>query len=145
MNKNKTESLIVLNKRSSTANFTWLLYLEKIIQKKFRLKKNISIALVSEIEIKNLNKVYRHKNKVTDVLSFNIDSAEILGEIVICLAKAKKQALEHKTSLKAELQLLTVHGILHLLGYDHELSEQEYLRQEKAQEKILALLKNYAN
>ena len=145
MNKHKTEPLIVLNKRSSTANFTWLLYLEKIIQKKFRLKKNISIALVSETEIKNLNKVYRHKNKVTDVLSFNIDSAEILGEIVICLAKAKKQAIEHKTSLRAELQLLTVHGILHLLGYDHELSEQEYLRQEKEQEKILALLKNYAN
>lgn len=145
MHKNKTEPLIVLNKRSCTANFTWLLHLEKIIQKKFKIKKNISIALVSEIEIKNLNKVYRHKNKVTDVLSFNIDSVEILGEIVICLAKAKKQALEHKHSLKAELQLLTVHGILHLLGYDHELSEQEYLRQEKEQEKILALLKNYAN
>lgn len=145
MHKNKAEPLIVLNKRSCTANFTWLLHLEKIIQKKFKIKKNISIALVSEIEIKNLNKVYRHKNKVTDVLSFNIDSVEILGEIVICLAQAKKQALEHKHSLKAELQLLTVHGILHLLGYDHELSEQEYLRQEKEQEKILALLKNYAN
>lgn len=145
MNKITSEPFIVLNKRSYRANFQWLAALEKIIKRRFQLKKSISLALVSEQEIQNLNKVYRHKNKVTDVLSFNIDSPENLGEIVICLEKAKAQALEHKVSLITELQLLTTHGILHLLGYDHELSEAEYLRQEKEQEKILTLLKKYAD
>ncbi|MBP9802284.1 rRNA maturation RNase YbeY [Patescibacteria group bacterium] len=135
------DSLLVLNKRSHKIDFSWLTDLEKIIKKRFKLKSSISIALVSPKEIQDLNKVYRHKNKVTDVLSFNIDSEENLGEIVICLEQAKKQALANKKTLKSELKLLTVHGILHLLGYDHELSEVEYLRQEKEQEKILALLK----
>ena len=137
----KKDSLLLLNKRSNKIDFSWLLDLEKIIQKRFKLKTCISIALVSPKEIQVLNKVYRHKNKVTDVLSFNIDSVENLGEIVICLDQAKKQALANKKSLQSELKLLTVHGILHLLGYDHELSDFEYLRQEKEQEKILALLK----
>ncbi len=131
---------LYLNKRGELADFSWLKTLEKIVSKKFKLKQAISIALVSELEIKNLNKVYRHKNKVTDVLSFNIDSTAILGEVVICLPVAKQQAKTNKKSLSSELKLLTTHGILHLLGYDHELSEAEYLRQEKIQNKILVEL-----
>lgn len=129
---------IYLNKRGSRANFSWLKNLEKIIAKKFKLKQAISLALVSETEIKNLNRVYRHQNKVTDVLSFNLDSPAILGEVVICLAQAKRQAKFHKKSLSAELKLLTIHGILHLLGFDHEKSEAEYQSQEIMQNKILA-------
>lgn len=132
---------IYLNKRGSQANFSWLKKLEKIIAKKFKLKQAISLALVSEQEIKDLNRVYRHKNKVTDVLSFNIDSAAILGEVVICLAVAKKQAENNKKSLSSELKLLTTHGILHLLGFDHEKSEVEYKKQELMQNKILTELK----
>lgn len=128
---------LYLNKRGETANFSWLKNLEKIIAKQFKLKQAISLALVSEQEIKNLNRVYRHQNKVTDVLSFNIDSAAILGEVVICLAVAKTQAQVHKKSLNAELKLLTVHGILHLLGFDHEKGELEYNKQEQMQTKIL--------
>lgn len=132
---------IYLNKRGEKANFSWLKQLENIIAKKFKLKQAISLALVSEKEIKDLNRVYRHKNKVTDVLSFNIDSAAILGEVVICLSQAKKQAETNKKSLSSELKLLTTHGILHLLGYDHEKSELEYQKQEIMQNKILAELK----
>lgn len=142
MNK-KTVSIFV-NKRSYSADFSWLLDLEKIIIKRFKLKKTISIALLSEKEIRELNRVYRRKDKVTDVLSFNIDSSENLGEVVICLAQTKKQATANHKTIKSELQLLTIHGILHLLGYDHELSEKEYLRQEKEQAIILKLLNKNA-
>jgi len=129
--------VLYLNKRGEQANFSWLKNLEKIISKEFKLKQAISLALVSEAEIKNLNRVYRHKNKVTDVLSFNLDSTAILGEVVICLDVAKKQAKENKKSLSAELKLLTIHGILHLLAFDHELNEAEYNKQEEMQNKIL--------
>src|SRR3989339_4721 len=112
--------VLYLNKRGEQANFSWLKNLEKIISKEFKLKQ-----------------VYRHKNKVTDVLSFNLDSTAILGEVVICLAVAKKQAKENKKSLSAELKLLTIHGILHLLAFDHELNEAEYNKQEEMQNKIL--------
>lgn len=136
------KKLIFVNKRGLKADFGWLENLEKIIAKRFKLKKTISVALVSNLEIQEFNKIYRHKNKVTDVLSFNMDSEEILGEVVICLEQTKKQAKERSQTIKSELQLLTVHGILHLLGYDHELSEKEYVRQEKEQVAILKLLKN---
>ena len=68
-------------------------------------------------------------------------SKEILGEIVICLEEAKKQALEKKKTIKSELKLLTVHGLLHLLGYDHEKSKKEEKRQEEKEKEILNLLK----
>ena len=139
--------LIVLNKRSYQANFNWLKDLEKILRSKKvnlnkkKLKKYVSLALISKREIKELNKLYRKKNKVTDVLSFNLNTKEILGEIVICLEQARKQAQEKKKSLKTELKLLTVHGFLHLLGYDHEKSKKEAREQEKKELEILNLLK----
>lgn len=129
-------NLVYINKRGYRVDFSWLDDFTKVVSKKFKIKKEISIALLSPLEIKKLNKIYRQKNKVTDVLSFNLDDEKILGEIVICLEQAKKQAKEKKISLQAELKLLVVHGTLHLLGYDHEVSEVEAERQEK-EEKLL--------
>ena len=141
------DSIIDLNKRGSAVDFTWLKDLEKILKsKKLRLdlkslKKYISLALVSKKEIKELNNVYRNKDSITDVLSFNLDTKEVLGEVVICLDQAKKQAKEKKNSIKSELKLLTIHGILHLLGYDHEISLKEAEKQENKEKEILELLK----
>lgn len=132
--------MIEINKRSNIADFSWLEKLDKIVKRRFKIKKTISIALVSDVEIKEYNRVYRNKNKVTDVLSFILDENEVLGEIVISLSQAKRQAKQNKKTIKSELQWLTVHGILHLLGYDHEKSEKEYLRQKKEEEEILKLL-----
>ncbi|MDQ5970446.1 MAG: putative rRNA maturation factor [Patescibacteria group bacterium] len=129
-------NLVYINKRGYRVDFSWLDDFTKVVSKKFKIKKEISIAILSPLEIKKLNKIYRQKNKVTDVLSFNLDDEKILGEIVICLEQAKKQAKEKKISLQAELKLLVVHGTLHLLGYDHEVSEVEAERQEK-EEKLL--------
>lgn len=129
--------ILNINKRSLVADFSWLPSLEKIIRSRFKIKRQISIALVSPQEIREMNRVYRRKDKVTDVLSFNMDGQEILGEIIICLPQAKKQAKEKKGTIKAELQLLTVHGILHLLGYDHEKNKKELLRQLATEQDIL--------
>ncbi len=131
------DSIISINKRGQRANFAWLADFSQVVAKRYKIKKEISVALLYPEEIKKLNKLYRQKNKVTDVLSFNLADKNILGEIVICLEQAKKQAKEKKTSLQAELKLLLAHGTLHLLGYDHEGSEVEADRQEKEEQILL--------
>src|SRR3989344_7866641 len=82
----------------------------------------VSLNLVSEARIKELNKKHRHKNKATDVLSFplneKIESRLLLGDIFICLSFAKKQTKSENTSMEGKIAQLTVHGLLHLLGYD---------------------------
>jgi probable rRNA maturation factor len=92
-------------------------------------KAELSIALVSDAQIKRLNKLYRNKDKPTDVLSFPIGEKVngwlILGDVVISVDTAKRQAQELGYSLEEELKRLLVHGLVHLLGYDHELGGEE--------------------
>lgn len=97
----------------------------------------VSVTIVSEEEIKALNKEHRGKDSITDVLSFPIlefdeegniidsefdydDDLVILGDIVICAKRAYEQAEEYGHSYIREFAFLTVHSMLHLLGYDHE-------------------------
>jgi len=88
----------------------------------------ISIVLVSPKKIRIINKKYRQKSCVTDVLSFSSGGpdkiypgqARNLGDILICLEQARIQAKAQNHSLKKELEILTVHGVMHLLGLDHE-------------------------
>lgn len=72
----------------------------------------LSLVIVGDKKIKELNKKYRNQNKATDVLAFDY------GEIFLCLPQAKRQAKQLGHSLKKELAILLIHGILHLLGYD---------------------------
>ena len=92
-------------------------------------KAELSIALVSDAQIRRLNKLYRNKDKPTDVLSFpigeKVEDWLILGDIVISVDTAKRQAQELGYSLEEELKRLLVHGLVHLLGYDHELGGEE--------------------
>lgn len=92
----------------------------------------VSLNLVSEAKIKELNKKYRDKDQVTDVLSFPLEESRLkkhdilpLGDIFICLSFAVKEAERQNISLEKELAWLTVHGFLHLLGYDHDKSADE--------------------
>ncbi|SFA70398.1 probable rRNA maturation factor [Lentibacillus halodurans] len=98
----------------------------------------VSVTFVNNQEIKEINRNYRQQDKPTDVISFAMqekvdDEAEILGEdlplvlgdIVISVDKAKEQANDYGHSLERELGFLTVHGFLHLLGYDHRNQEDE--------------------
>ena len=134
------KEILLINKRGESADFSWLSTLQKIVARKFKIKKQISIALISSKEIKALNKVYRKKDIATDVLSFNLDSREILGEIVICLGQARINAKQKKNTIVSELKLLTVHGLLHLLGYDHEKGKKYTIEQEEKEKEILLLL-----
>lgn len=94
-----------------------------------------NIILIDNEEIQKLNRVYRGKDAVTDVISFALEdgmefismagSPRVLGDIYISLEKAKEQAKNYGHSLKRELSFLMIHGFLHLLGYDHMKEEEE--------------------
>jgi probable rRNA maturation factor len=80
----------------------------------------VSIVFVCAKEIRKLNRAYRGKDKETDVLSFLLDKEGTLGEILICYEVARRQAFSVGHGVKKEMIFLIVHGILHLLGFDHE-------------------------
>lgn len=99
-------------------------------------EETFTIVFVNNKEIKKLNKDFRNVNKVTDVLSFPSGEEDYLGDVVISLKKAFKQAKTYKHSINREVAFLAVHGYLHLLGYDHETKEDEQVMFNK-QEEIL--------
>lgn len=105
----------------------WLHALILHLKQKKVLKKSyseISIIFLSKSKAKSINLQYRSKNYATDVLSFS-GEGEILGELVLCPEVLKKQAIEHSLSFKEEVGYMLIHGVLHLLGYDHESCKKE--------------------
>ena len=97
----------------------------------------ISLLLTDDENIQELNKTYRNKDKSTDVLSFPMEDKFMLGDIVISIDTAQNQANEREIELEREVAFLYIHGLLHLLGYDHELGEEEEKEMFDLQEKIL--------
>lgn len=122
------------------------IYLKKIC-KTLKLK-NISIAIIicDNDYIKKINKKYRKKNKSTDVIAFSyrenpfpavkLDS-EPLGDLYISLEKAAENAMTYNVGLIEEVKRLLVHGVLHLIGYDHEKSGKDEKIMQKKEEEIL--------
>ncbi len=98
--------------------------------------KNVTVAFISDRKMRSLNNEFRAKAKTTDVLSFPFEADEFdlekdfLGDIVISLEQAQKQAAENDLTLDAEVKQLILHGILHLCGYDHETDDGEMNRRE---------------
>jgi probable rRNA maturation factor len=80
----------------------------------------LTIALVSDARVKALNRRYRRADRPTDVLSFPAEEPDQLGDVVIATGVARRQARAAGHSLATELRVLALHGLLHLLGYDHE-------------------------
>lgn len=127
----------------------------------------ISLAIIGNSQMKKLNKIYRGKNRVTDVLAFDNksiislftqghrskenkfievpDGVKRLGEIIICHPRARKQAKRLRHSLEIELTILLIHGILHLLGYDHEKNESEAKEMERMEDKIFKVSSEFLN
>lgn len=108
----------------------------------------VSVSFVSNADIRALNKMYRNKDRVTDVLSFplsddgkydinNETGMCLLGDVVISLQTAMSQAELYGHSLEREVGFLTVHSMLHLLGYDHEKSPLDETIMKEKQEFIL--------
>ena len=91
---------------------------------------DLCVALISDRRMRALNRQFRGKDHPTDVLSFPSDERGFLGDIVIAEGVAKRQAKEHGHSLKTEVQTLALHGLLHLLGYDHETDDGRMARAE---------------
>jgi probable rRNA maturation factor len=104
-----------------------LLTLEKLDRLKEPITE-LSIALVDDETMKGLNRKFRKKNRTTDVLTFPADDSYVepqrpgrpLGDIVISVDQARRQAADQKHSLPTEIRYLIVHGVLHALGYNHE-------------------------
>lgn len=122
--------------------------LKKIVEYTLRYQKVensiLNVIIVNEDKIRELNKNYRNKDSVTDVISFALEDDDtfiktdirVLGDIYICFKRAMEQAINYNHSLKRELSFLTVHGILHLLGYDH-MNEKDEKVMFELQERIL--------
>ena len=95
----------------------------------------VSVALVSDNRVRALNRAYRRKDYATDVLSFPNPQSPIpnpfLGDIVIARGVARRQARDAHHSEQTELRVLALHGLLHLLGYDHEQDNGRMLRLER--------------
>lgn len=111
----------------------------------------LNVSLVGEDEIKLLNREHRNIDKITDVLSFPLgddgnydinpeNGYMLLGDVVICLKRANEQAQEYGHSLERELSFLTVHSMLHLLGYDHVNSKEEEKEMFARQDVIMSAL-----
>lgn len=111
----------------------------------------VSVSFVNDTRIHELNKEYRNIDRPTDVLSFplgengvydinNETGASLLGDIVISIQTAMKQAEIYGHSLEREIGFLTVHSMLHLLGYDHELGQLEERIMREKEEEILNVL-----
>jgi rRNA maturation RNase YbeY len=104
----------------------------------------LTVSLVADREIHELNREYRHKDRPTDVLAFAMregatvpETRNLLGDVVISLETAEIQAKRRRHSIADEVRILLVHGILHLLGYDHERSRAEARRMFKMQRALL--------
>ena len=124
-------------------------HMKKNLKKCLKMEKvknaRFNVILTDNKEIKEINAKYRNINKETDVISFALEDEKeentflnkrILGDIYISVDKAKSQSKEYRHSLIRELSFLSVHGLLHLLGYDHIEKEDEKIMFEK-QELIL--------
>ena len=97
-------------------------------------KKDIELLIVKNDEIRELNKEHRNIDKATDVLSFPMDFDFVnmpLGSIVISTDFVEEKAKEYGHSFNEELSLLFIHGLLHLLGYDHEVDNTEHRDKEE--------------
>ncbi len=131
-------------------------FVKKVVEgvlKKEKKEGNVSIAFIGPGRMKKLNKKYRRKNRITDILSFpelelsfekffkeKLKKTENLGEIVICLRAVKKSARQLNIPFETELKRVLIHGILHLLGYRDEKSEKEAKKMEEKEEYYLKFL-----
>ena len=114
---------------------------------------SFSLAFVGQGRMRQVNKKFRKKNRVTDVLSFseskallekfkvgNLVKTQNLGEIIICIREVKKNAKRFDFSFQKELSRVLIHGILHLMGYDHETNEKDAKKMREKEEQYLKSL-----
>lgn len=138
--------LLYTDEENSGLTYEFFIDITKAVFKYIDMEENnyeISLLITDDETIHQLNKEYRQKDRPTDVLSFPMEDDIMLGDIVISLDTAKKQALERDINVDREVAFLFIHGLLHLLGYDHETSAEDKKEMFALQEEILKKLIDY--
>lgn len=120
-------------RRGSIQNFARKLQVEVAKGRPF------DCLITGDAELRRLNREFRGKDYATDVLSFPAALPDTLGDLAISVARARAQAREYGHSTEQELRILMLHGVLHLLGYDHETDAGRMARAEKRWRTILKL------
>ena len=112
--------------------------------------RELSVVFVHDEGMRSLNRAYRSKDRSTNVLAFSQcqtypgePQTQMLGDIVVSLPTAAREAQELSQSLEARVVFLLAHGLLHLLGYDHEGSESQRLCMERREQEILSYLREH--
>lgn len=106
----------------------WLDAAMLILKKQGQLRgpqSEISVVFLNKFAARKLNRDFRGRDYATDILSFTSSNSLSLGELVLCPDVIKRQAAEHGLRMRAELGYMLIHGVLHLLGYDHEIDPKE--------------------
>ena len=113
---------------------------KKWARKALRVDSEIALRIVDEAEGRELNKAYRGKDYATNVLTFPLtEEPYLMGDIVICAPVVASEAASQNKALKAHFAHLTVHGVLHLHGYDHEIEAQAELMESIETEIVMKL------
>lgn len=115
-----------------------------ILRRLNRPRAELSLAFVTDPTIRELNRRYRNRDAPTDVLSFPLADEvcpDLLGDVVISVDTLRRQARQRKRSVADELLRLLIHGILHLLGYDHEVSPAEAQRMRRMEREMKAAVR----
>lgn len=132
--------MIEVNNRTRTQINEALLHkvASRVLQKEKKANANLSIALVGSKKAEELNKKYRNKDKVANVLSF--PEPELgLGEVVLCPQQIRKDAKKYDMIFEKALSWMLIHGILHLLGYDHETGKDATKMEQKENQYLTQL------
>ena len=130
MNEDPDQSLVVRNlqRRHKVDRRVLETFLDEVATTVGAANANATLALVGDARIRELNRDHRGYDKPTDVLSFSAGEPDYLGDIVISVDTARRQATRRGSNLERELKVLSLHGFLHLLGYDHETDDGEMRR-----------------
>lgn len=118
-------------------------FLKRRLMTKAQAQRELTIVFLDPKEAKKTNQQFRGKDYATDVLSFESLSPEHFGDLVLCPQVLQKQAQEHGLVYQEELGYMLLHGILHLLGYDHETSPQDAEKMFSIQDTVFAKLLKY--
>lgn len=122
----------------------WARELARVVMASFECPKEVAIVLANDTMIRQLNDEFRGMDKATNVLSFPADDGEMLGDVILSVETLEREAAQQHKTVQDHATHLLIHGLLHLLGYDHELGEQEAEEMEAVEIAMLAVL-NIAN
>lgn len=147
-------NIVIQNKTKAKVSKSFLKKIARQTVGALKVKKNfeVSLFLVGENKMKLLNKQYRGQNCVSDVLAFSqLESKEhfilpktsvlSLGDVIICYPQAKRQAKKYRHSVFTEIAILFIHGLIHLLGINHEVGPRQAKRMMELEEKVIKKLK----